>query len=170
MFEWFKKKTATELRNGATIVLNPSYKEKERKTKMTHYEMVKEFQCHLGWVFDKALDEIQGVPKENHMMHATNWDKIAHKSIDVCTFIRGKTGLSVCGKPHADPVHNLHGKFELEDKDWEVLGDLSSMVDDLQKKICGRYGHQVLDDQCNKPEHRYCINCNTATPNAECNL
>lgn len=166
MFEWFKKKAATELRNGATIVLNPSYKEEERKTKMTHYEMVKEFQSQLGWVFDKAIDEIQAVPKENHMMHATNWDKKAKKSIDICTLVRN--GVA-CGKPHADPIHNLSGKFELDDSDWELLSELDDWVEELQKKICEKHGHNVTDDQCCIPEHRYCINCRESTPNVECN-
>lgn len=31
--------------------------------------------------------------------------------------------------------------------------------------VCGHYGHYVEQDQCNNPEHRYCLWCQEAFPN-----
>jgi hypothetical protein len=31
--------------------------------------------------------------------------------------------------------------------------------------VCGEYGHCVEDDQCGKPEHRYCLICSKRMSN-----
>jgi hypothetical protein len=36
--------------------------------------------------------------------------------------------------------------------------------------ICELKGHQVIDDQCGKPEHRFCTVCGVRQPNAEVNV
>jgi hypothetical protein len=35
--------------------------------------------------------------------------------------------------------------------------------------ICHYEGHVVVNDQCNKPEHRYCAVCNAPMPNEPTN-
>jgi hypothetical protein len=35
------------------------------------------------------------------------------------------------------------------------------------KLMCAIWGHGAMDDQCNKPEHRYCWRCMKAMPNME---
>jgi hypothetical protein len=35
--------------------------------------------------------------------------------------------------------------------------------------ICEKEGHKVVDDQCGRPDHRYCLVCSVRQPNAEVN-
>lgn len=36
---------------------------------------------------------------------------------------------------------------------------LDDVIDAANAVLCGHYGHEIVDDQCNKPEHRYCAYC-----------
>jgi hypothetical protein len=51
----------------------------------------------------------------------------------------------------------------MEDPSWPADGaddDLSErIVDAVNKILCDHYGHEIIDDQCNKPEHRFCVWC-----------
>lgn len=54
------------------------------------------------------------------------------------------------------------GKY-LPDKDWAFMPSWGVI-----NKFCRvMRAHVVTDDQCNKPEHRYCIACGRQTPNEE---
>lgn len=35
----------------------------------------------------------------------------------------------------------------------------------VMRVLCSLGGHQVVDDQCRMPAHRYCIDCQTRFPN-----
>ena len=40
--------------------------------------------------------------------------------------------------------------------DW-----LQSLIEDAVNNIfCNAYGHEIIDDMCGIPEHRYCVYCN----------
>ena len=38
----------------------------------------------------------------------------------------------------------------------------------ILRVMCKGLGHQPVDDQCNKPEHRLCTWCHKRQPYAEC--
>ena len=33
-------------------------------------------------------------------------------------------------------------------------------IEDKIKELCKELGHKMIDDQCGRPEHRYCVYCN----------
>jgi hypothetical protein len=43
------------------------------------------------------------------------------------------------------------------DSDEELLDRIEVAVDTL---LCEHFDHEIVDDQCNIPEHRYCVWCN----------
>jgi len=47
--------------------------------------------------------------------------------------------------------------------DDEELGNLLEAA--ICNLLCDRYGHQVADDQCMKPDHRFCVWCHKGMPN-----
>ena len=119
-------------------------------------------QKRLNLVNDESTDEFDEVPDTWH-----NFTKFFddEESFDVCR-ARVNIGKEECGKPHSE-----HKPFisKMEEQDWEHVAFVSDLVEELQKKICFKYGHTVIDDQCGRPEHRYCVNCRESTPNEECN-
>lgn len=55
---------------------------------------------------------------------------------------------------------------------WDEWADMYKYFpyfpDSLKQAICKVWGgHSPMDDQCMKPEHRFCSWCGRATPNAE---
>lgn len=67
--------------------------------------------------------------------------------------------------------------WDVTDNIYDRLGGISGMDDDLlnwliehieepvQRLICQAQGHVIVDDQCDRPEHRYCVTCGLQTPN-----
>lgn len=37
--------------------------------------------------------------------------------------------------------------------------DHDRIIDALNTALCDLYGHEIIDDHCGKPEHRYCAWC-----------
>lgn len=56
----------------------------------------------------------------------------------------------------------IEGRPNWTDED-EALGNLLEAA--IFNVLCDRYGHEVEDDQCMRPDHRYCLWCNTLMPN-----
>jgi hypothetical protein len=46
--------------------------------------------------------------------------------------------------------------YPMNGEDDAVLTEIEAAVDEV---LCRLYGHEVIDDQCGKPEHRYCMWC-----------
>jgi len=46
---------------------------------------------------------------------------------------------------------------------YPMLGADDAVHDRLEsaigKVVCGHYGHDIVNDQCGIPEHRYCVRC-----------
>lgn len=38
----------------------------------------------------------------------------------------------------------------------DLLDELESVVNEI---LCREFGHEIEDDQCMIPEHRYCVSC-----------
>ena len=80
----------------------------------------------------------------------------------------------------SEPVDTSKLFLDVVDRIYDVLG-LENLTDEqtvwlcehvedpVRALICELKGHQVIDDQCNKPEHRYCLICGSRQPNAEVN-
>lgn len=85
----------------------------------------------------------------------------------------------------SDTVDTRKLWVDVVDNMYDVLGLLSSTVpankaeatewliehveEPVRALICELKGHQVTDDQCGIPEHRYCLVCGVRQPNAEIN-
>lgn len=57
----------------------------------------------------------------------------------------------------------------LDDVDWSQWNDddeqlATAVADAVKGLLCERYGHEVIDDQCGIPSHRYCVYCNRGMP------
>lgn len=50
------------------------------------------------------------------------------------------------------------------EEDWEKIAFVDDVCEIANKTICDKYGHTVVDDQCCKPEHRYCLFCKASLP------
>lgn len=50
------------------------------------------------------------------------------------------------------------------DDDYDII---EGHYEDLMATFCRYAGHEVMDDQCGRPEHRFCFYCQTRQPNAE---
>ena len=49
-----------------------------------------------------------------------------------------------------------------------VASWLVAVGETLRRRVCSAWGgHAPVDDQCCKPEHRFCAYCQKLTPNAE---
>ena len=50
------------------------------------------------------------------------------------------------------------------DYDYPEDGSADALLDEVEHAVldifCKAYGHDVIDDQCMIPAHRYCIYCN----------
>lgn len=52
-----------------------------------------------------------------------------------------------------------------DDKPDSWWGPSQWFDDKVKQKLCTRVnGHVATDDQCGKPAHRYCMNCNMSMP------
>jgi len=38
----------------------------------------------------------------------------------------------------------------------EIAGEIAAQANVI---LCREYGHEIADDMCRKPEHRYCLYC-----------
>lgn len=55
--------------------------------------------------------------------------------------------------------------------DWDVVGQWDyaedgsddalsdELADAVNAILCAKYGHDIVDDHCGRPEHRYCVQC-----------
>ena len=53
----------------------------------------------------------------------------------------------------------------LDDKyEFPVDGSDDALLEEVEAAVlgilCRAYGHDIIDDQCMKPEHRFCVYCN----------
>jgi len=52
----------------------------------------------------------------------------------------------------------------MDDPSWPEDGSDDELSDKLEAAVnellCEHYGHEIIDDQCGRPEHRYCVWCN----------
>jgi len=56
---------------------------------------------------------------------------------------------------------------QYEEYNWICEEQILGILDWLAPYIlCTFSGHEPIDDQCGKPEHRYCWKCHILTPNA----
>lgn len=62
------------------------------------------------------------------------------------------------------PMDDLAMVIRLDD---EKFDEIEKHYMAIQKILCEEGGHNVMDDQCGIPAHRYCLDCEEATPNAE---
>jgi hypothetical protein len=50
-----------------------------------------------------------------------------------------------------------------EEYDYPMDGSSDGLHDQIEitvnKIMCDTYGHEIIPDQCGKPEHRYCVYC-----------
>lgn len=53
------------------------------------------------------------------------------------------------------------------DRYWTLAGREFALPMWPWRIFCAVRGHSATDDQCRKPEHRYCWVCNVSTPFAE---
>lgn len=49
----------------------------------------------------------------------------------------------------------------------EFYDQLETGYESIMEALCSVVGHYVMDDQCGRPEHRYCLYCKTLCENAE---
>lgn len=74
------------------------------------------------------------MPVTGTMNDRPDWARLLHKQLTV------------------DVVDLLPGDGR---DDW--LHD--DVIDAVNAVLCGHYGHEIVDDQCGLPEHRYCLWC-----------
>lgn len=55
-----------------------------------------------------------------------------------------------------DEVMNKKYEFPMDGSDDDLLDEIDAAVNAI---LCKRYGHEIVDDQCMIPEHRYCVYC-----------
>jgi hypothetical protein len=46
--------------------------------------------------------------------------------------------------------------YPMDGSDDELSDEIERAVNDI---LCRHYGHDIQNDQCMKPEHRYCVYC-----------
>jgi len=46
--------------------------------------------------------------------------------------------------------------YPMDGSDDDVLDEIEASVSAI---LCQRYGHEIIDDQCGIPEHRFCVYC-----------
>ncbi len=68
-------------------------------------------------------------------------------------------------------IVQTHAEGVVEDLSLEDVQFLTPEIDAFSKaaeklleKLCGKLGHQSIQDNCAKPEHDFCRFCNTITP------
>lgn len=121
-------------------------------------KLVKIYQSKLLNLCDDVTDIIEDYPEGLHCMHIYGDDPTK-----CCLKLKDGT---ICGKPKAD---HTFPPSKMTEEDWKHLAYIDEFVEEIQKKICEKYGHSVTDDHCGRPEHRYCLYCRTSTPNQEPN-
>jgi len=55
-----------------------------------------------------------------------------------------------------DTVIDEKYEYPMDGSDDDLLDEIQTAVNAI---ICGRYGHEIIDDMCMKPEHRFCSWC-----------
>ena len=46
----------------------------------------------------------------------------------------------------------------------DLMDSITDPIDDAIREYCKELGHEVVPDQCGKPEHDLCVYCRTACP------
>jgi hypothetical protein len=57
----------------------------------------------------------------------------------------------------SDTILDYEYELPADGSDDDLLEQVEKAVQNI---FCAHYGHQIEDDQCGKPEHRFCIWCN----------
>jgi hypothetical protein len=55
-----------------------------------------------------------------------------------------------------DGIIDDEHEYPMDGTDDDVLTEIEAAVDEV---LCRLYGHEIIDDQCGKPEHRFCAWC-----------
>lgn len=66
-----------------------------------------------------------------------------------------------------DACRAVHGMTDPRKPLLDLVDEISEVIEQKIKVLCVALGHCVMDDQCNKPEHRLCVYCGEVCPNAE---
>lgn len=61
----------------------------------------------------------------------------------------------------------MHVVDMMPDEDREDDETLDRIEQVVKDDLCVEFGHEIIDDQCNRPEHRFCVYCTRMFPNAE---
>ena len=70
-----------------------------------------------------------------------------------------------------DRIYRFANRIEMRsdrfyDAGWKrTFYAIMTAADWIRASLCLFWPHQVIDDQCNNPEHRYCYRCNRQCPN-----
>jgi LmbE family N-acetylglucosaminyl deacetylase len=64
-----------------------------------------------------------------------------------------------------DVVDTMYDRLGLDGMDDVLLDWLIEHIEEpVRALICEVQGHTVIDDQCGRPDHRYCVVCLRKTP------
>lgn len=55
-----------------------------------------------------------------------------------------------------DKVIDEKYHFPMDGSDDALLTEIENAVNAI---LCRTYGHEIIDDHCMKPEHRFCVYC-----------
>jgi hypothetical protein len=53
-------------------------------------------------------------------------------------------------------LDDVVGEFDYTDADDELHDEIEAVV---KRILCTKYGHDIIDDMCMIPDHRYCAWC-----------
>lgn len=56
----------------------------------------------------------------------------------------------------SDTVIDEEYNYPMDGSDDDLLDRIEAAVNAV---LCAEYGHDIENDQCGKPEHRYCVHC-----------
>lgn len=56
----------------------------------------------------------------------------------------------------ADGIYDDQYDYPVDGSDDKTLNSIEAAVNEI---MCNAYGHEIVDDQCMIPEHRYCVYC-----------
>lgn len=61
-----------------------------------------------------------------------------------------------------DTVLDDDYEYPMDGSDDELHDRIETAVNEV---LCDTYGHEIIDDMCMKPEHRYCVHCKRLATN-----
>lgn len=61
-------------------------------------------------------------------------------------------------------IYDFIGDEVIDEKyDYPMQGEDDSLHEEIEDAVnqilCRRYGHEIIDDMCRIPDHRYCVWC-----------